>query len=58
MMAMKATPTTEPITMPAMAPPERLLPEDDPLWSVAADPEDAVGVGVASGSVTLKQGIV
>lgn len=54
---MKATPTTAPITIPAMAPPER-PPEDDSsplLWSLpATGTEDAVGV--ASGSVMLKQG--
>lgn len=55
---MKATPTTAPITIPAMAPPER-PPEDDSslllLCSLPATGTDDA-VGVASGSVMLKQG--
>ena len=56
---MNETPTTQPMTIPAMAPPERPpLSEDTPVWLLPAETEDGVGVEISSGSgsVTLKQG--
>ena len=61
-MPIREAPTTLPMTIPAMAPPERpplLLPLDDsPLWLFSAGAEDGDGVDDSSGSssVTLKQG--